>query len=74
MPVYSDGWLDEGAEYLRADLAAAKVAAVEDQLAQSDAALTAIRQITGLTHAGVPRAHAALSQIDQLARKGLGDE
>lgn len=38
------------------------------KLAQVDNALTAILRITNATHMGQARAHAALSQIDTLAR------
>jgi hypothetical protein len=51
----------------RADFAGA-----EDQLAEADKALNEIRTICYVTHLGQARAHAALSQIDQIARKGLG--
>lgn len=49
----------------------ARIECLESQLARSDAAMTAIRAITGVTHTGRPTAHAALSQIDQIARRTL---
>jgi hypothetical protein len=63
--------------YLRPALAPGKqddaqqVAWLETKLAEADTALAEIRKITGLTHTGVPRAHAAVSRIDQIARKAL---
>ena len=36
------------------------------------AALTEIRLVCWETHTGQERAHAALSRVDQIARRGLG--
>jgi len=58
----------------QSDLASVKAdfAGVEARLVEADKALNEIRTICYVTHLGQARAHAALSQIDQIARKGLG--
>ena len=61
-------------ERLRAELTAALADShgAEKQLAEADRALNAIRVVCSMPHVAMDRAYAALSRIDQIARKGLG--